>query len=172
MARLTFLTAPRLPSLLPPTIILSPSRGVSVQAGGTGTIKVTTSMPLANSLNVTLTSGNASVAKLGSPPAASHTVTLPASSTSMPGSAQGSVSGISAGTTTITASAPGVQSNPAAQINVTVSAVARPPPRAAVFRSSGTDVQSFAFSSTNAWVPVDAQPATFSPGNFVVGLWI
>jgi len=90
----------------------------------------------------------------------------------MPGSAQGSVSGISAGTTTITASAPGVQSNPAAQINVTVSAVARPPPRAAVFRSSGTDVQSFAFSSTNAWVPVDAQPATFSPGNFVVGLWI
>jgi hypothetical protein len=31
-------------------------------------------------------------------------------------------------------------------------------------------VQSFAFSSTNAWVPVDAQPATFSSGNFVVGL--
>ena len=37
----------------PPTIILSPSGGVSVQADGTGTIKVTTSMPLANSLNVT-----------------------------------------------------------------------------------------------------------------------
>ena len=53
---------------------------------------------------------------------------------------------------------------------MTVSAVTPPPPKAAVFRSSGTDVQSFAFSSTNAWVPGDAQPATFPSGNFVVGL--
>jgi hypothetical protein len=53
---------------------------------------------------------------------------------------------------------------------VTVSAVAPPRPKAAVFRTSNTDVQSFAFSSTNSWVPVDTQPATFSPGKFVVGL--
>ena len=154
----------------PPTIILSPAGGgVTLQAGGSGTIKVTTSTPLASSLIVTLTSGNANVAKLGSPPAASHAVTLQASSTSMPSSAQDSVSGLSAGTTTISASTPGIQSTPAAKIKVTVSAVA-PPPKAAVFRTSSTDVQSLAFSSTNTWVPVDTQPATFSPGKFVVGL--
>jgi hypothetical protein len=89
----------------------------------------------------------------------------------MPSSAQDSVSGLSAGTTTIGASAPGIQSTPAAKINVTVSAVAPPPPpMAAVFRTSSTDVQSFAFSSINYWVPVDTQPATFSPGQFAVGL--
>ena len=129
-----------------------------------GRIKVTTSTPLASSLIVTLTSGDANVAKLGSPPAASHTATLQPSSTSMPSSAQDSVSGLSAGTTTIGASAPGIQSSPAAKINLTVSAVA-PPPKVAVFRTSSTDVQSFAFSST-----VDTQPATFSPGKLVVGL--
>jgi hypothetical protein len=50
-----------------------------------------------------------------------------------------------------------------------VSAVA-PPLKAAVFRTSSTDVQLFAFSSTNTWVPVDTQLAKFSEGKFVVGL--
>ena len=64
--------------------MLSPAGGgVTLQAGGSGTIKVTTSTPPASSLIVTLTAGNANVAKLGSPPAASHAVTLQASSTSM-----------------------------------------------------------------------------------------
>jgi len=99
--------------------MLSPAGGgVTLQGGGSGTIKVTTSTPRASSLIVTLTSGNANVAKLGSPPAASHAVTLQATNTSMAEFGAGPVSGLSAGTTTIGASRPGIQSTPAAKINV------------------------------------------------------
>ncbi len=155
----------------PNTLILTPASGITVQAGGTaGNIKVTTSEPLTSPLSVTLTSSSATVAKLGSPPAASQVVMLPAATTSMPTSVQESVSGLSAGLSTISATTSGIQSSPTSSLKVTVSAAPPPPPKAAVFRGSGTDVQSFAFSSTNTWAPVDTQAATVSPGNFVVGV--
>ena len=154
-----------------PTLILSPSNGVSVQTGSTTTFKVTTDMPLSSPLTVALTSGNASIAKLGaSPGTASTSVTLPTSSTSMPGSVQATLDGISAGSTTISATATGALSTNASKLAVTVTAGPPPPAKVNVFRSGSGDVQSFALSSTNAWSLLDTQSATPSPGNFVVGL--
>jgi len=154
----------------PTTIILSPAGGgVTLQAGGSRTIKVTTSTPLASSLIVTLTSGNANVAKLGSPPAASHAVTLQASNTSMAEFGAGRRQRFIRRHDDHWRIDAWHSKHSRSKDQRTVSTVA-PPPKAAVFRTSSTDVQSLAFSSTNTWVPVDTQPATFSPGKFVVGL--
>ncbi len=156
-----------LPNPPPPTLLLSPAGGISLQAGTTGSVKVTTSTPLSATLSVTVSSANPNFAKVGTPPSGSTTVTLPAS-TSTPSSVLVPVTAVAAGQTTLSASASGLSSTP--KINITVTTAAPPPPKAVVFRSSGTDVQSFVFSGSNTWMAIDTQPATFSPGSFVVGL--
>ena len=153
----------------PPTLILTPSNGVGVQAGSSASIKVTTDMPLTSPLTVTLTSDTPSVAKVGpAPGATTHTVTLPVSTGSMPGSAMDAVDGVGAGQANITASATGATTS--AKLKVTVTSAPPPAPKAVVFRTSSVDVQSFAFSTTNTWSNIDTQAATASPGNFTVGL--
>jgi len=144
-----------------PTVLkLAPTSGLTLGAGTAGSLSLSTNNPLSAPLPVTVKSSNGNVVKLGTGTTAttSQTVTIPASTSSTPAVATDAVSAISAGSATISATATGATA--ATPMSVTVTAAPPPPPKAAVFRGSSVDAQSFAFSTSNTWSAIDTKPAT------------
>lgn len=228
-------------TIIPPTpsLVMLPSSGLTLTAGNSGTITVSTINTVAAPVFVTLSPNNANVALGTKAAGVSDSITISAGSNSQTEPVKGLLSGVTAIAAAatgflstnmtiginpvltglqITSGPPGTnvpligqgfipgaqakfggtittatytsssqlsatvpQVSPAT-VNVQVLAANRssnslafsvtsaPAPKVIVFRSSGTDVQSFGFTNSSTWAPIDTKPATLSSGLWSVGL--